>query len=687
MEGQTRGRNVRLGLGKSRGFMLTGDMRELLRASTWPGAIWRKTEDSIRMPESVASWKWLSNRDDVTPTVGAKHKLSGIGEKYRAARRELKIAERRFKSTGETDIPVPLRSVPYEHQVRAFGFCSSLDGAGCFADQGTGKSLIAIAVVGQRYLQDVVKRTLVVTPKNVRQVWPNQLLTHAGYDWLASISKKPPHQTEACQFWIVSYDQVKGLMKDIKKWKPDMVIWDESHRLKNRDSKRYKSNRDMSQRVKYRLLLSGTPIGKCISEAWSQYQLIDKDTFGTYSSFKSRYLKMGGYMQHEVVGYNNVDEFYEKFHSKSFRVTKEECLDLPPISYQKIYVESSKKATAVYNNFAKELWMETKSGEITSPGAAVTAMKLRQIAGGMVKTDDGNIARLNDDKMSAFKDFMEDRLSKKTLVFFSFTHEIQSAAKVCKKLGIKTMILDGSTRAAERDFFESRFQASREPTVGLIQVQTGAEGLTLHSADYALFYSPSFSYIGYSQARDRIYRIGQTQNVTIGFLIVEDTVDEHVVAVLESNGQLVTTTLETNRKYKLEKSKMAKKEKAVKEEVKTKATGGYAAKDMSESLGIEPKELRVHLRALKIEKPEAGWTWKNKTEAKDIEKAVAGRIKELANKPAKPAKATKAEPEAKAGKSKKSEVVEPKAKKGKKQAESTEAEPAPKKAKKKSAKE
>lgn len=677
---------MRVRTGKSRGFVLTGNNIELLRASTWPGAIWKKSEDAIRMTESVATWKFLQSRDDLDISIGAKEKLDAIGIAYRSARREMLVAQRRFKTTGETDIPVPLRSVPYEHQVRAFGFCSSIDGAGCFADQGTGKSLIAIAVAGQRFLQGVVRRCMVVTPKNVRQVWPTQLITHAGYQWVASISKKPPHNNpECCQFWIVSYDQVRGLMKEIKGWKPDMFIWDESHRLKNRDSKRYKSNRDASIKTRYRLLLSGTPIGKCISEAWSQYVLIDKNVFGSYSNFKARYLKMGGFMQHEVVGYNNIDEFYEKFHSKTFRVTKDECLDLPPISYQRIYVESSRKATQTYNDFAKELWMETKQGEVTSPGAAVTAMKLRQIAGGMVKTDDGAIAKLNNDKMSAFREFMGDRLSKKTLVFFSFTHEIALAAKVCKKLGLKYMTLEGSTRDAERDTFESRFQSSREPCVALIQVQTGAEGLTLHSADYALFYSPSFSYIGFAQARDRIHRIGQTQNVTIGFLIVENTVDERVVAVLESNGQLVTTTLETNRNYKLEKSKMAKKEKAVKEEVKTKATGGYAAKDMAESLGIEPKELRVHLRACKIEKPEAGWVWKNKTEAKDVEKAVEARIKELANKPARTTKAADEAP-AKGGKSKKSDA-EPKAKKDKKEpAESTEAESTGKKAKKKSAK-
>lgn len=616
------------------------------------------------MPESVASWKHLVEQD-LEVNAGARMKLAEIGRTYRAERRRMLKAQRRFKTTGETDIPVPLKSCPYDHQTRAFGFASSLDGSGCFADQGTGKTLIAIAVAGKKFLDGILDRVLVVTPKTVKQVWPRQLLEHADYEWMASVGKNPP-VARGCQFWIVSYDQVKGLMKDIKRWKPGMVIWDESHRLKNPKTTRYKSNRDATNRIPVRLLLSGTPIGKCISEAWSQYYLIDKSVFGTYNSFKTRYLKMGGYMGHSVVGYNNLDEFYEKFHSKTFRVTKEECLDLPPISYQNIYVEASGPTRKQYNEFASKLWMETGQGEVTSSGAAVTAMKLRQIAGGSIKTDEGVVARLNDDKLAAFKDFMEDRLDRKTVVFFSFTHEIRNAENALKKMGIHTMTLEGSSK--DRESFETRFQGYSGPCVALIQVQTGAEGLTLHSADYALYYSPSYSFIWYSQSRDRIYRIGQLKNVTIGFLIVLDTVDENVVAVLQSNGRLVKTTLEDNRNYKLEITEMAKA-----------PVAGYTAALMAEALGIETKDLRMHLRALKIDKPEAGWVWPKKGDAKDIEKAVTARIKDLANK-AKNKADTKPEPVADKGKGKgKGKLEEPVNKgKGKEKAE-----PSPDGAKKK----
>lgn len=669
---------MQLRTGKTRGFLITGTNLELLRASCWPGAVWRKGE-GVRMTETVASWKWLKEQD-IEMSVGARKLMEEIKVRYIKSRVELKRAERRFKLTGETDIPVPLKTLPYAHQVRAFGFASSLPSSGCFADQGTGKTLIAIAVAGLRYLQGEVTRVVIVCPKNVKQVWPAQLREHANYPWSASINKNPPI-VDGCQFWCISYDSVNGMMKSIKKWKPHLVIWDECHRLKNKDTSRYKANRDMSNRITYRLLLSGSPIGKCISESWSQYYLIDKSVFGTYSSFKSRYLRMGGYMSKVVVGYNNLYEFYDKFHSRSFRVTKDECLDLPPISYQNIYVESSKKASDQYNDFAEQLWMETKEGEVTSKGGAVTQMKLRQIAGGTVKTDDGVVSVINKDKLSALRDFLEDRLNDKTIIFFSFTHEISQADKLCKSMGLPTFILQGASK--DRDTFESRFQGFSGPCVALINIQTGAEGLTLHSANYALYYSPSFSYIWYIQSRDRIYRIGQKRNVTIGFLIVPDTVDERVVEVLKSNGQLVKTTLEDNRTYTLEN-------------IMAKEVTGYTAANMAESLGIETRELRGHLRALDIEKPEAGWVWPKKGDAKDIEKQVTARIKELANKAQargdakgkeEPAKGKgkgkgKEEPEAPKGKGKKEKKDEAPAKPSKEKPEE-----APKSKKKKPAKE
>lgn len=534
---------MHLTTGIKRGFVIKGTKSELRKASYLPGASKRK-EGVVRLPENLASWRVLRGLEFESTCDRAEIKLRDLKASYREHRRLIRKAARRFKSTGETDIPVPLKSIPYEHQVRAFGFASSIPEAALFMDQGTGKTLVAIAVVGSR---EVVK-VLVVCPKSVKPVWPNELKKHAGFAWCHEYDKPP--EGEGVQFLIINYDKLKSRLKVLKKWKPDFIILDESHRVKNRKATR--TSAVISIKAKYKLILTGTPMGKCISEVWSQYKFLNPSIFGSnYSNFKNQYLKMGGYMGYKVVGYQNEDEFADKMHSVAFRVTKDECLDLPPMNYQRLYIESDKRTRDIYEDMDLNLFSEIDGEEITVDREVTKQMKLRQIVGGIVKTDSQQLGHVSNLKASTLAEFMETRTEKKTVIFFSFTHEIELAIEMCKKMGMGYLTLQGSTKTQDREVFEERFQEDPNINVALIQVQTGAEGMTLTSADVAIFYSPTFSFISYSQARDRIYRIGQTLPVTIIFMIMRKTVDERVVDILECNSQLTDTYLEVKRSYQL----------------------------------------------------------------------------------------------------------------------------------------
>lgn len=647
--------------GKTRGFVIEGSSQELRKASMLPGAVHRKREGVVRLPENLASWRALRHKQFDIVDDSALEALEALERKHREHRRRVRNAERRFKLTGETDIPVPLKSIPREHQVRGFGFCSALDESALFADMGTGKTLIAIAVCGARYLEHQQLKVLVICPKSVKPVWPHELEKHAGYEWTVGIDSPP--EGDGCQFWVTNYDRVKREQRRLAKWKPDMIILDESHRIKNRKAGRTKAITSLKSR--YRLIMSGTPMGKCISEVWAQFNFLRKDHFGSYTSFRERYLKMGGYMGYTVVGYKNEDEFSEKLHALAFRVTKDECLDLPPLSYQRLYVESDRETKKIYQDMELNMFLDLEEDEVTADREITKQIKLRQIVGGLVKTDSQAIAHVSRLKASTLEEILEDRGSKKTVVYFSFTHEITIAKEICSKLKLGFLTLQGSTPPKEREEFQERFQNDPGIQVALIQVATGAEGMTLTAADTAIFYSPTFSFIGFSQARDRINRMGQVNPMTIIFLIMAGTVDEHIVDVLESNRQLTDTFLETKRTYQMATKKGAAVIETTKE---TKTTAGYNAAQMAESLGTTPAELRKHLRATGAEKPEGGWNWPSKKAAADVEKAVAARMKELASKPVTPKaaktedaapakkasrKASKAEPEAEAAPEKK----------------------------------
>lgn len=632
---------MRLTVGKSQGFVIQGTGRELRVVAELPGASYREMEGVVRLPVNLSSWKTLRNVDFQDMCVKAEQHMLKLKHEYRSRRAQIRRATRRFKTTGDTDIPVPLKSIPMEHQVRAFGFCSSLPESALLMDMGTGKTLVAIAIAGARFLELEQLRVLVICPRAVKPVWPKELRKHAGYEYSVAVDEIP--EGEGAQFWVTNYDRVKRELRRMIKWKPHLIILDESHRIKNRKAARTKAV--LSLKSPFKLIMSGSPIGKCITEIWSQYKFLNPSVFGSFSEFKDNYLKMGGYMGYVVVGYKNQDEYADKLHSISFRVTKDECLDLPPLTYQRLYVESDRETRRIYKELELDFYTEVNGDEVTVDREITKQMKLRQVTGGLVKNDDDTLSHVSRIKLDALGEFLEDRRDDKTVIYFSFTHEIELVKTLCKKLKIKFISLQGSTPESDRSQFETRFQDDPSIEVALIQIQTGAEGMTLTAANVSLFYSPTFSFILYLQARDRINRIGQLRPMTIVFLIVEKTIDEWVVDVLECNRQLVDTFLEHKRTYSVGDTKMATKKpaakaapaKTTKKVEAAPAVEGFRAADLAAERNIEPAELRKQLRAIGATKPGAGWVWPS-AEHKDvakIRKELDAHVKALAAAPAK----------------------------------------------------
>lgn len=622
-----------LSTGKRQGFVLTGSKRELDIAAFLPGAVYREREGMVRLPEKLASWKALRHVEFEYVDPTAQEALNALEEAYRSHRRHVRNATRRFKLTGMTDIPVPLKSIPMDHQTRCFGFCSMLDESAMFMDMGTGKTMVAIALAVQRAMQVSPKvfRVLVVCPKAVKPVWPREFDKHTSSHVSIGIDCPPIPTPGHMEVWITNYDRVSREQRRLQKWKPDMIILDESHRIKNRKASRSKAIHSMKARFK--LIMSGSPMGKCISEVWSQFRFLKPDIFGTYTQFRERYLKMGGFNKFKVVGYLNQDEFADKLHSVSFRVTKDECMDLPPLSYQRLYVEPDKKAQDIYKEMDLNYYFESDGEEVSVDREATKQMKLRQIVGGIVRSDGNELVHVSNLKATALEDLLEDRRGDKTVVYFSFTHEIKIAEAIAKRLKMKYLVLQGSTPERQRAVFEDQFQQDPDVEAAFIQIATGAEGMTLTAADVIAYYSPTFSYIGYVQSRDRINRKGQERPMTIIFIIMKDTVDEHIVDVLELNRQLTDTFMESKRNYNMATKKTAPAETTTTKTAAVKT--GYTASAMAEKLGISPADLRKHLRATGAEKPAGGWTWETAKAAADVEKAVSARIKELASAPAK----------------------------------------------------
>lgn len=423
-------------------------------------------------------------------------------------------------------------------------------------EMGTGKTITSIAIVGKAYLTEKIKRLLILEPKSIVAVWEDEFLKFADFPYSLSVLtgtsqnkikllKAMPHRS--LEIAVVNYDSVPLIEKELAAWYPDFLICDESSKIKNPTAKMSKATYRIAKVCKYRLILTGTPIQNNPLDFFSQYKVLDDSIFGkSFYAFKNEYAVLGTYNQ--PIGWRKLPELAKKAHSIAFRVTKAEALDLPDTIDEIRPVALEGKAQKLYRAFVKESYMELSKGEQGAP-MAVTAtnilarlLRLQQITGGFIRPDEESerYEQISSAKLNALEDIIDTATSenKKLVVIARFIPEIKEICKMLDQKKIKYAHICGEIkdRAAEVD----AFQNNPECMVFVGQLQTVSMGLTLTAASTMVFYSISYNFADYSQAKARIHRIGQKNNCLYIHLVVKNTVDETVLKALEQKENIAT---------------------------------------------------------------------------------------------------------------------------------------------------
>jgi len=275
-----------------------------------------------------------------------------------------------------------------------------MPGAALLMEMGTGKTLTSIAVAGRGYLNEKVKKLLVVCPSSVMSVWAKELEEFADFELTVAVlegtmQKRKQKLNEliignGLRVAVINYEASWRMIEELKKWQPDMIIADESQRIKTPTAAQSKGMHKLGDIAKYKMILSGTPVQNSPLDVYSQYRFLDKTIFGTsYYAFRTRYARMGGYQGHQVIGYINQEELIKKAHSIAYRVTKAEALDLPEQICTMRYCDLEPTARKVYDGIKKQNYMELESGEITTTNVLTRLLRMSQITGGFVNNDDG----------------------------------------------------------------------------------------------------------------------------------------------------------------------------------------------------------------------------------------------------------------------------------------------------------
>ncbi|WP_341460915.1 DEAD/DEAH box helicase [Eubacterium callanderi] len=404
-----------------------------------------------------------------------------------------------------------------------------------------------------------IRRVLIVAPLSILGVWEEEFQKFAAFPYaLAVLSGNSAKKLDtlrhmngtALQVVVVNYESAWRLEKALTAWHPDLIIADEGHKIKTHNIAASKAMHRMGAKASYRLLLTGTVITNKAIDVFSQYKFLNPAIYGnSFYAFRNRYFDMVGYGNHTPVLKKSMEgELTEKLHSISYRATKAECLDLPETTDVIRQIELEPTALRIYRGLVKESYAELAGGEVTATNILTRLLRLSQLTGGFLGNDEtAAVEQVSAAKLSALEDILDGAMAegKKLVIIARFIPEIRAICKLLEKRGIGYSCITGEVK--NRDEQVARFQKEPEVMAFVGQIATAGLGITLTAASTMVFYSLDYSMSNFEQTKARIHRVGQRMPCTYLYLVARGTVDEKVLAALESKADLARTLVDDYR--------------------------------------------------------------------------------------------------------------------------------------------
>jgi SNF2 family DNA or RNA helicase len=331
-----------------------------------------------------------------------------------------------------------------------------------------------------------------------------------------------------------------------------MMVIDESTTIKNKSAKRTKNLIKLGIDIKYKRILTGSPVTKSPLDLFSQCAFLDKKLLGfdSFLVFRNRYavmrsIDMGGRAILIPQYYTNLDELEAKVKSFSFRVKKEDCLDLPEKIYQRRNLQLGEKQQEVYNRLKKAAYVILRDSEVSFTNKLTEILRLHQVCNGFVKMDNQEITVFeNCPKLKELLNIIEEGEGK-FIIWASYVHNIESIIdKLKKNYGADSVVsIYGEIAPEQRQEAVTRFQEDDKCRFFVGNPSTGGYGLTLTKASYVIYFNNSYNLEVRQQSEDRAHRIGQTKNVLYIDLVAEKTIDELIIAALKNKIKISAQTL------------------------------------------------------------------------------------------------------------------------------------------------
>lgn len=454
----------------------------------------------------------------------------------------------------------PGRYKPFLAQREVADFMTLNTRAFNLSDIGTGKSLASLWAYDYLRSRGIVKKALVVAPlSTLERTWADEVWQHFPHLETAvlwgSAEKRLAMLEQDADLYLINHDGLKvaGMVDALKnRTDIDLIIVDEIAQVaRNASTDRFRAlNIIVNKQVPRRAWgLTGTPIPNNPTDAWAQCRLLVPEKVPMYfNRFKDSVMRQ--VTQFLWVPRPNALDVVHEAMQPAIRFSRDECVDLPPCTYQMREVPLTAPQKKAYKEMLLKLKTEVDNGEVTAVNEAVKAQKLIQIACGCLYGEDKEVLALDvQPRLEVVREVVEEA-GTKVIVFVPFVSVVDLVSTFLKEAGYSVECIHGSVSKGERDRIFGAFQRAADPRVLVAQPAAMSHGLTLTAASTIIWYAPITSADTFTQANGRITRPGQKNNQLV--VMIEGTdMERRYYDRLKRKQKTQGTLLETIRQARV----------------------------------------------------------------------------------------------------------------------------------------
>ena len=430
----------------------------------------------------------------------------------------------------------------YPYQLVGAKFIEMSNGCSMINDTvGLGKSAQALSYV---YNHSAMRPVIIICPASVKYQWD-------GYcrEWIPDSNPEVINGTKgefAGDIIILNYDILKKNLNILKSINPQILILDESHKIKNYQSQRTIAAVDLASQIPHRMLLSGTPALNRTSELWMPLTIVRPDIYNrmTFTKWHKKYCdaKKTEYGW-DYSGNSNTGELAEELKFIMLRRTEEEVFDeLPEMIRSNVPVSITNRKT--YNTARDNYlaWVRDQRG-LKAAQRASRAEHLSRIAALKRLAAEGKL----ESAISWIKDYLE---SEEKIVVFA--HHKSIIAKLAEEFGDECVVIDGSTPQKDRIPITNKFESDPKLKILIGNLKAASEGLNLGISKTVVHLELDWSPKTHEQCEGRIRglrQIGRGRKTTHSIYILGiDTIDIEIIEMLEAKRKVIDTTFDDNTK-------------------------------------------------------------------------------------------------------------------------------------------